>query len=505
VPSAHEYDVAVVGAGHNGLVAAGYLAKAGLDVAVIERQALPGGLCRSGDPFGDPLGQGDLSVAAAWSGMLQPTVRRDLGLRVPASILDPQQFYVGQDAALHHHPLSPSERGRFYRWRDGSKGAGILAEISEFEASVTRMAHETRTFCHERSPDARLAAFARLPLDLREGLTSSMLDLFARYPRIPELDCVAIAQAAMSVQNGPVETEGGGFFLAYMAMAATGGVDGAWGLPRNGMGAVADALLDRVRNFGVDVHLGSEVDAVELEPQRICVRADSDEYFAKRALLSCGLHQVDSLLGRDWVGDDLSPSGVSAVIYLRLNDLPTLAPHLAEWLPDKRLWSCVIGHGPSTLSQLSDACMQVRKGAEWSNPLLLSATLVGSRESPVLYVYTQFVGYDAPHQPLIKVVIEQLEDLFPGLRSRVLEAVAATPRTFASLLRTPHGHPEHLQMEFPALLDSRPSASLADYRLPDPRLYHGSAAAFPGGLVTGLPGRNAALTMLHDLPVEGEL
>jgi phytoene dehydrogenase-like protein len=504
VPAAREYDVTVVGAGHNGLVAAGYLAKAGLDVALIERQALPGGLCRSGDPFDDPLGQGNLSVAAAWSGMLQPVVRKDLGLHVPASILDPQQFYVGQDATLHHHPLSPSERARFHRWRDGSEGLGILAEIVELETSIASMAHETQLLCQERSPEDRLAMFNRLPADLRDGLISSMHDLFARHSGIPELDCVAIAQAAMSVQNGPLETEGGGFFLAYMAMAATGGVSGAWGLPPNGMGAIANALLDRVHGFGVDVHLDSEVEAIELEPQRIRVRAGSDEFSATRALLACGLHQIDTLVGRDWIGNDLSPLGVSAVIYLRLDDLPTLSPQLAEWLAERQLWSCVVGHGPSTLSELSEACTQVREGAEWSDPLLLSATLVGSHKSPVLYVYTQFVGYEVPHQPLIKAVIAQLEDIFPGLGSNVLEAVAAIPHTFASLLGTPYGHPEHLQMEFPALLDSRPSASLADYRLPDPRLYHGSAAAFPGGLVTGLPGRNAALTMLHDFAVEGK-
>jgi len=500
--SALTFDAIIVGGGHNGLVAAGYLARAGLRVRLFEARHKFGGLAQSAKVFGEASGAEEISVAAAWSGMLQPTVCRSLKLSLDILPLDPQHLYVGTDGGVHFHPLSPAERGRFFKSQYGPRASSTLHSLARLEDRLAVASDDLRRICHEPSLHGRSVVARTFAPGVDEFLEESMDDIFLGAD-IPSISQAAMVQAGMSLQNGATSLPGGGFCMSYMAMARTAGIPGAWGLPRGGMGSVAQALSRRAEQLGASLSANAPVRELRPSSAGFVVRTDELEVWSTLVLFACGFEHVSRIIGKT-IDEPAACPGKSASVHLRLKAVPKIRQDLAP-LISNRLWSALIGSGPSDLEGVSDAAAGFKPVMGFSTPLLLSTSLMGTHSRPVLYVYVQFVAPSVERTKLATAVVAQLQDVFPDLEQLVLDAKVLTPRDIASGLMVPGGHPEHYQMSYPALLFERPTADLAGYRLSDDGLYHGSASSFPGGLVSGLPGRNAALTMIRDWSNKSEL
>lgn len=486
-------DAIIVGGGHNGLVASAYLARAGLRVLVLEEGPRLGGLAQSSKVFQHARSAQEVSLAAAWSGMLQPTICRSLKLRLDTRILEVQHLYVGSDGDVHFHPLSNRERHSFYLRRRG--GSLVLDDIGRLDDCLSNATAALRELTHEPFLRRRIAASRRIDRDTERTLYASMEELFEPFPRLPAVTQAAMVQAGLSLQNGPADTRGGGFFMSYMGLASTAGIPGAWGLPRGGMGAITGSIAARADELGAQIHTGAGVTGVEQDGDSFVVRTHSDEFQTQRVVFACGLHRIRDLIGQEITEPDVRP-GSSASIHLELESLPKLRPDLND-LIGTRLGSALIGVGPSSLADVSAAANQMST-QQFSRPLILSTSLVHRDPYPLLYVYAQFVSADADHSQLAAATVDQLRSVFPNIDQLVRGVKVMTPGDIASHFGAPGGHPEHYQMSYPQLLFERPAPELAEYRLAEPGLYHGSAGSFPGGLVSGLPGRNAALVVLAD-------
>ncbi len=531
---ASSWDAIVIGAGHNGLTAAGYLAKAGHRVLVLERRDHVGGIADTVE-----IAPGVRSPAiAATVGRLRPSVAKDLRLRAHGlSLVAPavRLFAPARDGSATVLWADVAQTADDLRRRGRPDDAdawpafdrlvralgGFLGELGE--TAPPDIAH----------PSAADAIRGLLIGRTYRGLGRADARTILRVLAMPVADFVAESLASdplratiawRGVRNAALGPWSAGTTLNLLqdSTPPDAGAAGETVFARGGPGALADALAAEVDAFGGEIRTGTEVASVTTDGdgRATGVVSTAGDAFSARAVVSAIdpkqtlLRLIDPVtLGPTlrWRAGNIRQPGAVATVALALRGLPSFtAADGDERLLRGRI--LVGADGVDAVERAYDAAKYGRISdepvLEVTIPSLVDPSLVAGAPdaSQVLHAHVQWAprelvdaDWDGCREQLADRVVAALETVAPGISSLVTARRTWTPLDLERDFGLTGGHPWHAEPALESFFLWRPMLGYARYRLPVPGLYLAASGAHPGGGITGGPGQNAAREIGSDL------
>ena len=478
-------DAAVIGAGHNGLVAAAYLARAGLEVECFERRDLVGGACVT-----EELWPGVRASPGAYTlSLLRPEIIRELDLSSH-----------GLEVSVHEPYLfAPFPDGRkVVAWSNREDTCAAL-ELDWGEAD----AEGYRSFAERWERAAERARPLMLEPPDRErwldAVGEGILDgpIAAELEEIPtELVRVPFAiQGLIGTLAGP-DDPGTAFVGFYHELGEADGVQGAWGYARGGMGAVTAALRAAAEAAGARVRLESPVERVLADEEgRACgLVLQGGEEVAAGAVLSNADPVTTARLAGLPEPDGWRQSGPVVKVMLLLDGLPDF-PAWSGRVP----WQGAVDIG-FTLDDLRAAAEDARAGRPAARPWIEAACQTASDDSlappgkHVLSLFAQCFPADVDADAAADAAIARFTEVCPGLPDRVVDRLALGPRELEARFGIAGGHIFHGEMLRGQLFGER-NAEMCFGGFDG--LFLAGSGSHPGGAVTGAPGYLAARKVLE--------
>jgi phytoene dehydrogenase-like protein len=520
-------DVAVIGAGHNGLVAACYLAKAGLRVTVVEASDLPGGMTASGPLIAAAPEHVINSCAVDIISMLHSQVPRDLDLRnFGLTITKPDPSYV----ALH------PDGATLALWRDPARTA---AEIEQFSRADAREFSEFMRLLDgvittvlplmgtdtARPPASVLLHTARQVFRNRRDLSeiTALVTGSASSAVAGRFSSPVVAGALLNLAGGagPVDLPGSGLGFLLLSLLSRVGV----GRPVGGMQSLTTALVNRLAAGGGTVVTGVAVEEILTASGRACgVRlADGRVLTARAVIATCDPWlTLRKLVPGDLVDRktaarlDFAPAnrgGGPLKIDMALSERITVPNHVRTDEIDLRSPTLLIG----TAESVRESYAAAARGDLPDDPALwvVAPSGVDPSQAPPgqdsLYIYSLAApvqprpgGWAAARGQAADDILAKLGKYVAPLQQAEIGRLVETPADMAARLRVRNGCITHIDM---GLLNSgplRPAVGLGLGKTPVDGLFLGGSGIHPGGGVSGLPGRTAArraLRFLRQSPV----
>ncbi len=523
------FDVVIIGGGHNGLVCAFYLARAGRRVCVLERREIVGGACVT-EAFHPGFRN---SVASYAVSLLSPEVIAEMnlarhGLKV---VLRPMAYF------------SPTPDGRhLLLGRDAAENRATLAALSKNDAvaydayhqRLDRLVDLLRKMLGATPPNVGggirdMLAAAGLANDMRKlGLEGQrdLVDFFGKsageiLDHWFESDLLKgmLGFDAITGFYGSPYTPGSAYVLLHHVFGEANGVKGAWGHAIGGMGAITEAMAKACAQEGVDIRVNAPVKEVVLKNGRAqgVVLADGTA-IAARAVAS-NIHP-QLLFGGLVPNDALPPDFVERIrgwrsgsgvfrMNVALSELPnfTASPSTGA----ARHHSASILISPSL--DYIDAAFTDARRLGWSRAPAIEMHIPSVYDDTLApkgaHVANLFCQYFAPQSPGGKswddardaaadTIIDTINAYAPNFRASIVGRMALSPLDLERKFALVGGDIFHGQLGIDQLFSARPMLGCADYRSPIKGLYMCGSSTHPGGGVTGWPGRNAAREILRD-------
>ncbi len=534
------YDCIVIGAGHNGLTTAAYLAKAGKRVGILERRDLIGGCSVT-----EELWPGyKVSTASYVVSLLLPDVMRDLrlkeqGLRILPR--NPSSFTPAADGG--HLMLGPNQQEN---QAEIAKFSQADAEaFPRYEQLLEAVAAELEPVLSMEAPDLlplpkqwRQRGLKKRVRDTRAGwkLYQAMARLGERLPEALELLTGAarpilerwfetdllkatLATDAVIGAFASISSPGTAYVLLHHVMGTAGGARGVWGYIEGGMGELAECLWKTCEQLGVELKTDAAVEKIDWDRKAgYCITDVHGNNFTA----PCVASSVDAnLTFQKFLSPDLLPppfleavkridySSATTKINLGLGELPDFRS-----LPGSDVGPQHRGtiHICDSIDWLERAYDDARYGRPSDRPILeitIPSAVDPTVAPPGKYVMNMFVQYtpyelsggkswEVVKESFADRCIDLLVEFAPNIRNAIEHRQVLSPLDLEQVYGLTGGNIFQGAMNLNQLFSLRPVAGWADYRTPLPGLYLCGAAAHPGGGVMAACGRNAARAILSD-------
>jgi phytoene dehydrogenase-like protein len=531
--SAGRYDAIVVGGGHNGLVAAAYLARAGLSTLVVEARQKTGGAATTESPWPEAPEFKVTRLSYVMS-LLPPTIIKDLELERNGYKVYPMGPYYqafpdgtsikiwSDDAKKNYDEIakfSKRDAEAMPKW-DGWLG-GLADVLGPMLLQVPPkigskrpgdLADLLRLAWRHRGIDVRTVA------DVTRLMTMSIADLLDDWFESWQVKAPIAVNGVIGTWAGPYEP-GTAYVMAHHSIGDVGdGHLGSWGFPEGGMGAVAEAIKRAATGFGAEVRTASPVVRTIVRGGRAegVVLANGDELRAPVVVTT--LHPRTAFL--DHVGTANLPeefasdierwktrSGV-VKINLALSELPSFRADPGTNLQPHHTGS--VEMAPS-MEYMERAFLDAREGRPAERPF--SDSVIPStfdltlcpEGTHVMSLFSQWVPAEwssEPHTAELEAYADRLIDLYdelaPNFKASILHRDIVGPYELEHEYGLVGGNIFHGELSVEQLFHMRPAPGFADYRTPVAGLYYASSATHAGGGVCGIPGWQAARAALSD-------
>jgi phytoene dehydrogenase-like protein len=516
-------DVLIIGAGHNSLVCAFYLASRGLKVTVLEARSIVGGAAVT-----EEFAPGFRNSTASYTiGLLHPKIIADMrlyerGLKVVLRRIDNFLPTMGGDYLL-------AGRDGLTRREIARHSAADAAAYDDYSAALGAVVKIVRQWLLRAPPNTgggvgdllALLALGRgvSGLDREEQrhlldfFTKPAADILRRYFSHDLVQALFGFDAVVGHYASPY-APGSAYVLLHHVFGEAAGVEGAWGHAIGGMGAITETMARAARDKGVEIILDAPVEEVIVERGHAAGAVAGGTSYRARAV-AAGVHPrllFERLLPvgaaepasqqrmKGWASESATFRMNVALSELpRFTSLPEHGDHLTGGI--------IIG--PS-LDYLDRAYLDARRDG-WSREpvveMLIPSTLDDTLAPPGSHVASLFCqhfpydvagGWDSRREEVADAIIAHVDRYAPGFARSVVARLALSPLDLERRFGLIGGDIFHGKMGLDQLFSARPMLGHADYRMPLPSLYLCGSGAHPGGGVTGAPGHNAARAIWSD-------
>jgi phytoene dehydrogenase-like protein len=524
-------DVVIVGAGHNGLTCAAYLAMAGLTVTVLERRAVVGGAAVT-EEFHPGFRN---SVAAYTVSLLNPKIIRDLrlyehGLRIVERraqnfLPTPDGRHLLADAHVVERirAFSPHDAERYKAFSDDLDASADVLRSLVLQAPPNLVSGLNRRSLGEL---LRLGGLANRLRKFSEERVRTVFDLFTLsagdyLDRWFEHDLVKALFGFDAVVGNLASpyAPGTAYVLLHHAFGEVNGKRRTWGHAIGGMGAITQAMAKAAAQHGVEIRTNAAVREILIERNRACgvVLADGSIVHAGAVAANVNPRLLYTAM---MPGDALDPAFLARMrnwrcgsgtfrMNVALSRLPNFTALPGAEPADHHTSGIIMA--PS-LGYMERAYFDARLSG-WSRApiieMLIPSTLDDSLAPPGAHVASLFCQHVLPELPdgaswrehretVADLMLDTVEQYAPGFKASVLGRQVLSPLDLEEIFGLTNGDIFHGALTLDQLFWARPMIGYADYRGPVPGLYLCGSGAHPGGGVTGAPGHNAARAILGD-------
>ncbi len=498
-----KYDYIIIGAGHNGLVAAAYLAKQGKKVLVLERRSIIGGTVVT-ESFGDNFTVDSVQTG----GTLRPDIIKDLKLSFPIVAEKPPFISLQPDGnflILDSDPLKAAENIKRFSEKDASRW-GEFVRFMDKAASILDAAYATIMPRLPKNMNLREGyGLLELGLELRLAGRKDMLNFIRALPMTAqelteeyfESEVLRAAVASVAIHGstlGPMSA-GTGYTLIHnwlnrggLALTPSPSPSGRGESGVRGIGEITSALENAVKSFGGEIRTDAEVAKIKIENQiaKGVVLSNGEEILAEKILSSADpKHTLLKLVGAQdlppefvWHTQSIKMRGSVAKVHLQTNG--------QHGIPAGTL--CV---APS-VKYLEKAYDAAKYGEVFEKPYL-EITTSGNTVS----IHFQFAPYNlksgewkVEREKVGKLAIDTLAEYFPNLNSLISNSHVITPLDLEQTYGLTEGDINHGQLMLDQFLFMRPLPGWSNHKTPIDNLYLCGSGVHGGGGISGASGRN---------------
>ena len=522
-----ERDVVIVGGGHNGLACAAYLAKAGLDVLVLEKRDVLGGAAATEEPWPGYR----VSSASYVVSLMPPQVVRELDLKrygYEVSIITPDYFVPFPDGTS------------LTLWGDVARDAASIARFNERDAAAyvefdryfDRVARLVKDLLFVVPPNMQMRDLPKWAAtagrfrkwsgrDVHEAVrlfTMSAADFLDEWFEDERVKGALATQAIIGAWCGPM-TPGSAYVLMHHWIGEIDGHAGAWGWVKGGMGGVAEAMARAAAASGAEIRSSAEVDRVAITASGRAVGvalADGSLVRAQR-VVSCA-HPVTTYL--TLVGEERLPGDVLKDVKryrsrsgsVKLNVALSELPKFPSWDQDGELHTGLVAVSPS-IEYLERAWDDAKYGrmseqpyVEVVFPTAHEPEGLAPKGKHLMLGFSQYGPYElrdgsweeGGREEYAARVLKALGEFAPSLESAVEHLEVLAPKDIEERFGLIGGNIMQGELTPDQLFSFRPIPGHGDYRTPVAGMYLCGAGTHPGGGVMGVAGRNAASVILRD-------
>lgn len=497
-----DYDYIIIGAGHNGLVAAAYLAKNGRKVLILERRDVPGGQVVT-ESFGDGFTADTLHAG----GSLRPEIIKDLKLasyglqfdtrRKPFISLQPDAKHLVLDDDL----ISTSRLIKYYSEKDAANWVPFM----EFMAKASRFIEFARATIMPRLPKnfsfSEGFGLAKLGIDLRLMGGNEMMKIVRAIPMTAEefvdewfrSDAVKAAVASIGIHGVSLGVMGAGTGYTLMHnWANRGGMSHT--IVQGGIGKITEALVRAVKSLGGEIQTNAEVKQVLIKDMRATgvVLSNGKEISAKNIISAADpKHTFLQLVGAMelppefvWKVQSIKMRGSVAKVHLQTDG--------HHGIPDGTLAVA------PTLKYLEKAYDAAKYGQISEQPYI-EVTTSGN----VVSIHFQYAPYalkrgtwDVGRETVESLAVKTLGDYFPKLKSSIIRTKTLSPKDLAETYGLTEGDLNHGQLMLDQFMFMRPIPGWSNHKTPIHGLYLCGSGVHAGGGISGASGRNAARVIM---------
>lgn len=511
-------DVIIVGAGHNGLVSAMLLARAGLKVTVLEEKETVGGAAKTEYPFTKVPNLGT-STGAYLIGVMPPELIKTLGIELPLMRRDPHYFLptTGKRYLLFGSDKDAMRKQfiSFFSEDDWRANQALSAEIEKIRDDIAPTWLEEPYNIEETAERYVRPELRQIFIDLCRRPVGEYINRFGFKSDL--VKAMYAVTDGFSGLFGSWDTPGSGMNFLVHNMCRLPGSDGTWMVVKGGMGTVTKTLADAARKAGAEIITGKKISSIDVHNgvATSVTLIDGPKVKAKAVVVNADPFRMQTLIGADHLPasynariENYKRPGSTFKVNLALKGLPkfTCLPEdrgqygsTIHLLPDEQ----------DVMQSLEEGFNAVREGKLYPFPMIewyIHTTVdpslrdVEGHHNSALFV--QWVPYElkgttweAEEERYVQQLLSVCDRFAPGTSDLVVDTFPLHPKKIESHFGITLGHIHHVDNTF-GFSDRLP------YATPVQGLYSASAGTHPAGSVIGCAGHNAAMRLLKDLGIK---